>query len=152
MADVLTHISLRGGRSSSIKWENMVMGKCGRCSNNSPPNTALYYSSSVVVLQSFFFMGEAQSHFLNAFISFVMESLHHFLTLATSCVRRQSPLAISLIARKTLWSEEKNSSFSLPLVSFVLCALHTMNYNRVSKQDGCLSSVVMQKKKLSYSV
>ena len=133
------------GRSSSIKWENMVMGKCGRCSNNSGPSkygTVLQY----IVVQPFFFMGQAQSHFLNAFISFVMESLHHFLTLATS---------FFFNSKKTLWSEEKNSSFSLPLVSFVLCALHTMNY---ILQQGVQTrwlpafSVALRKRKLSYSV
>ena len=135
------------GRSSSIKWENMVMGKCGRCSNNSGPSkygTVLQY----IVVQPFFFMGQAQSHFLNAFISFVMESLHHFLTLAS--------LYYHLFNSKTLWSEEKNSSLSLPpLVSFVLCALHTMNY---ILQQGVQTrwlpafSVALRKRKLSYSV
>ncbi len=105
-------------------------------------------SCTTVIL---FYGGSAESFFKRVHF-FCNGKFAPFLTLATSCVRRQSPLAISLIARKTLWSEEKNSSFSLPLVSFVLCALHTMNYNRVSKQDGCLSSVVLRKKKLSYSV
>ena len=123
------------GRSSSIKRENMVMGKCGRCSNNSGPSkygTVLQY----IVVQPFFFMGQAQSHFLNAFISFVMESLHHFLTLATS---------FFLNSKKTLWSEEKNSSFSLfPSfhLSFVHCTQWITYYNRVSKQDGCQLSVL----------
>ena len=125
----------RAGRSSSIKWENMVMGKCGRCSNNSGPSkygTVLQY----IVVQPFFFMRQAQSHFLNAFISFVMESLHHFLTLATS---------FFFNSKKTLWSEEKNSSFSLfPSfhLSFVHCTQWITYYNRVSKQDGCQLSVL----------